>query len=220
MTNGENTNGKPENVECISTEAEFIESLKKTNSAYLGTVIISAAIVAAGVAVAAFLNVFAGLALGIVAILLYMFTTKQILNKNLGIFYRSTSGELAVVSLKARGKEEIFIPHRLLWLDVTEIDSGAFNDGSAGNMHTIHLPATLKVINESAFDGCGALTTICFEGSAAEWDAIEKSELPDGIEIKFFDSAAYEVPKEKKASEIVSDLPDSNTPSDGEGNDK
>lgn len=221
MTNGENTNGNPEKVERPSAEAEFIEALKKTNSAYLGTVIISASIVAAGIAIAAFLNVFAGLGLGIVAILLYMFTTKQILDKHLGITYRSTSGELAVVLLKARDKEEIFIPHRLLWLDVTELDSGAFGDGTAKSVHTIHLPATLKAIGDGAFDGCEALATVCFEGSEEEWSAIEKGELPDTLEIKFFDGAAYEVPKEQKEQKLSESTPeanDENTPNDGEEN--
>lgn len=184
--------------ERSQAEQDFLDALKSTNDSYLVTVIICAAIVALGIALAVLWNTFAGLGLAIVAVLLYMLITKKILDKNLGISYRSTSGELSVVSYRARGKEEIFVPHRLLWLDVTEIDSHAFKHESASNLRTVHLPSTIKSIGENAFEDCGALELICFEGSPEKWDKIEKSDELADIEIRFFDTATYTLPRKPK----------------------
>ncbi len=207
MNNGENQR----NEQTLSPERQdFLNELQSANGSYLTTVVIFALIVAVGLITAAFLNVFAGLAVCVAAVLYYMFATKLILDKKLGISYKSTSGELSVISLKARDKQEIFIPSRLLWLDVTEIEAHALKDGGAQNVHTIHLPATLKVIGEDLLDGCDALRTICFEGSSEEWDAIEKNTSFDGLEIIFFDDAPYSLPKKVK----VKDAPKENTPKD------
>ena len=195
MNNGENQT----NEQALSPERQdFLNNLQSTNGSYLTTVIISASVVAVGLVLAAFLNIFAGLAVCIAATLYYMLATKLILDKKLGISYRSTSGELSVVSLKARDKQELFIPSRLLWLDVAEIEAHAFKNGGAQSLHTIHLPATLKSIGDGFLDGCDALRTICFEGSREEWEAIEKNTSFDGLEIIFFDDAPYSLPKKVK----------------------
>jgi arabinogalactan oligomer/maltooligosaccharide transport system substrate-binding protein len=57
---------------------------------------------------------------------------------------------------------------------VKDIYSGAFI--YLNSMRSIHLPSTLEYIGPSAFIECRGITYVKFNGTIAEWEAIEKSE--------------------------------------------
>ncbi len=185
-------------IDGSHAEKEFLDSLKKIKDSYLHTVIVCAVLVAAGIALAVFVNTVLGLVIGVAAVLIYMFMTKDILKKNLGISYRSTSGALSVTALDAKGKEEIWIPSRLIGLDVTEIEANAFKEGQNSNIQTLHLPATIKVIGENVIESCLGLKTLYFQGSEEEWNEIIKNFELGEIELIFFDESKYSLPKPPK----------------------
>lgn len=158
----------------LTPEEKYRKDLKTVSDFYLFTLIICGAVVVGGILLAVGSSVFVGLLVCISAILIYIAITSNLLYKFLGISYRSSTGQLTVTNLYGNGREEIWIPRRLIMLDVTEIGDNAFNHKSSASIVAVHLPSTLKVIGEKAFDGCDALTSIYFEGSTTEWEAIEK----------------------------------------------
>ena len=185
-------------TEVTEAQNNFLNSLQRVNDSYIITVILSMSTVAVGVVLAVFLSVLAGLALALVAIILYMLRTRIILSRELGISYRSTSGELNVTSFDAKEKEEIFIPSRLLMLDVCEIEGDAFSSPASKNLRSVHLPATLKVIGKDIFSSCDMLETVYFQGSAKEWDNIDKTTDFEKYNLIFFDASTYEIEKGKR----------------------
>ena len=109
----------------------------------------------------------------VIAAVYYTLSTSITLKKELGISYRSVAGALTVTKYDAKGRESAWIPQKLLWLDVTEIDAGAFGTKSSENLCEIHLPRTLTRIGADAFVDCPKLSRICFEGNAEQWARIE-----------------------------------------------
>ncbi len=186
---------------------EFIDNLKSVNSSYLAIVIISAAIAAAGITVAVLWYVSAGLALAILAILFYMYATKSLLSGRLGISYKSSTGRLCISKLCTNGKQELWIPSRLLWLDVTEISNRVFTPEDAASVKILHLPKALLSIGKYAFEDCNALQHIYFEGSEQEWASIELNCDLEGIELHFLDNSIFSVPKTEKKSKHSSKQP-------------
>ena len=190
-----------------SRNEKFLSALKKTAELYRNITVICAIIVAGAIAVAALWNVFVGLAMGIAAVLLYMFMSKKALEKWLGISYKSTSGELTVTKIDAKHKEEIWIPSRLIGLDVTVIEKNAFSAEGSKLVKKLHLPATLKEIEEGAFDGCEALEELYFEGTDCEWKEIKNSEKLSSLKITFCDSSAYTFTKKAKKAKKIKTVP-------------
>ena len=56
---------------------------------------------------------------------------------------------------------------------ITEIAEYAFYN--CKNLESITIPASVKVINDGGLEFCQKLTEINFEGTMAEWKAIEKA---------------------------------------------
>lgn len=69
--------------------------------------------------------------------------------------------------------KSIVVPKR-----VTTIDDGAFS--SCTSLESVTLPKSLKTIGEGVFSGCKNLLVITFEGTKAEWEAIDKHYDWDG----------------------------------------
>lgn len=158
---------------CEYTEQEFLTALKKTSHEYLLVVIVSAVFVMIGIWIAVSVKVSYGLVCAMAAVVFYIFAVGNILYKRLGIAYASTTGQLRITKYHGRGKADAWIPRRLLWLDVTEIDDGAFDQDSSHEITTVHLPQTLRRIGKDVFRGCEKLECICFEGNREEWESIE-----------------------------------------------
>lgn len=180
------------------SEEEFLKRLAAFEKAYLAVVIIAAAIAAAGIAVAVIIRVSYGLILAIAAVLFYLGAVSNILYSKLGLAYTSASGELYVTEYYGRGKEDAWIPRRLMWIDVRSIGDEAFDHESSREIRTLHLPRTVVHIGKNVFLGCENISRICFEGGPEEWEAIEKESDMDGIEIEFFCTVAYPEKKSKK----------------------
>jgi len=68
--------------------------------------------------------------------------------------------------------ESIFIPESIDGVDVVKIGSYAFED--CESLKRITIPSSVTTIGAYAFKSCDSLVTINFEGTQAEWNAIEK----------------------------------------------
>lgn len=61
-----------------------------------------------------------------------------------------------------------------------------FSLGGCTNIKSLTLPATVKSIEKSAFDGCKKLTDIYFAGTAEEWSAVlGVADIPESITVHF-----------------------------------
>ncbi len=187
----------------LTPKEKYRKDLKAVSDFYLFTLIICGAIVVGGILLAVGSSVFVGLLVCISAILIYIALTSNLLYKFLGISYKSSTGQLTVTNLYGKGREEIWIPSRLIMLDVTEIGDNAFNHKSSATIVSVYLPSSLKVIGENVFEGCEALSSIYFEGSEAEWEAIEKHTDLSALDIIFLDGEEQEAGTEQPVSESL-----------------
>ena len=195
-------------TEKPDAQKEFLDNLKSANSSYLANIETCACIALCGIILAVQFFLWIGIGITLISALLYVFYTKSILQKKLGISYKTTSGALTVTKLCPKDKEEIYVPRRLLWLDVNALEDKAFSCECAKNMRSVHLPATLTVIGKDVFEGCDALKTVYFEGTQEDFEKIESDTSFDGLELIFCDCAEYEIknpPKAKKAKKDKKD---------------
>lgn len=205
VNNNKHTNETNETAEkseegttcTVYTEEQFIRYLAWTDKAYRAVVILSAVLALSAVFTAVFVKVSYGLMAGIGTVILYMGATSNILYSKLGVAYTSVSGELTITEIYGKQRQEIWIPRRLLWLDVVEIKAEACDHKSSACVKVIHLPATLRSIGNDAFRGCVLLEKICFEGSREQWEQIEKGEMPEGVEIICSEQVHYPEKPEK-----------------------
>ena len=186
-------------VEKNDAQAEFLRALKTANSSYLNIVMTCACLALCGIPIAIYVRLLFGIAAAIASVVAYMIATKTLLSKTLGISYETTSGALTVTKLCAKDKEEIFIPRRLLWVDVTQLGDKAFAGDSSKNMKTVHLPSTLTFIGEDIFEGCEALECVYFEGSQEDFEKIENHTDFSKFQLVFCDSADYAIKKQKRS---------------------
>ena len=163
----------------------YEEELKKASDFYLYTLIVSGAVVLSGIIYAVVAEVFMGLLIAIAGILIYMALTSNILYRILGLSYKTDSGRLTVTAVYGREREEIYLPHRLLLCDVTNIGDRAFDHKSSASVRAVHLPSTIKRLGENVFCGCPELSVIYFDGSREEWEAIESLSDTSAYEIVF-----------------------------------
>lgn len=196
------------------TEQDFLCDLEWTGKAYIVCIVLSALLAVASVAVAVHLKVIFGLIGAIASVLVYMGLVGHILYSRLGFSYTSTTGALKITEIYGKGRDEIWIPRKLLLLDVREIGDEACDHASSSELRFIHLPSTLRSIGKDAFLKCEKLECICYEGSPEEWDAIEKGAELDGVKVIFFDKVQY---PEKPAKKSGPDAEPRNAASDGAG---
>lgn len=196
---GESSKKSGEEAELVKEygEKDFLSDLELSSKAYLVIVAASAVLVAGAIVLAVLWNVFYGLLLAIIAVLLYIAATGRMLYARLGFSYDSIPGALRITGVYGKHRNQIFIPRRLLWLDVAEIGEKAFCHASSSKIRAVYLPSSLKTIGKDIFEGCEALSLICFEGSEEEWNAIEKETSFEGIEMLFGQTVNYPV-KQKK----------------------
>lgn len=151
----------------------FEQRMTKFASFYLYLIIMCGAFCAIAITVAVIWRVSVGILLAIIASLTYKLFLTDEMKKRLGYFSRRVSDGLALRAARKCTDEVIYVPEKLLWLDVTQIDERAFGDHMGGDAEEIVLPATLKRIGADAFVGCKALKTVRFRGDREQWNAIE-----------------------------------------------
>ena len=186
------------------SEQDFLSDLEWTDKTYLLLVISAAALAAAAIALAVLWKVFYGLLFAIIVALVYTVAASNILYSRLGFSYDSLPGALRIKDVYGKNRDQVFLPRRLFWLDVSEIGDKAFCHSSSAKITTVYLPRTLKSIGENVFEDCESLCRICFEGSEEEWESIEKKTSLEGIEILFLQEIAYPV-KQKKPKKAKKD---------------
>ncbi len=122
-----------------------------------------------------------------VTVFFYVRFTDYTLDEQLGISYKTASGSLTVTRCRARYGDIFYIPSRLLWYDVETISDRAFFSPKAKNaeLHTIYIPKSIKHIGKDVFSSCESLSTVCFEGSRAEWEKVTKETDFSGFNMVF-----------------------------------
>ena len=68
---------------------------------------------------------------------------------------------------------DLTIPAEFLGDPVVEIYYGAFENRT--DLTSVTIPTSVTSIDYDAFEGCTALTTIYYEGTRAEWDAVDRA---------------------------------------------
>ena len=185
----------------LSAQHKFLNDLKAVNSAYVYVLVISGILIGGAIAVAVLLNVFAGLAIGIAAVLLYMLLTKNLLEKNLGISYTSTPGALTITAIKPKEREEIFVPSSVIRITVTELGTKAFSHSASSCIRTVHIPTSIKIIGADVFEGCSSLKTIYFQGSESDLEEIECESDLSKYEIIFNDPSQFDTKSKKETTD-------------------
>ena len=204
-----------------SSSERYAERLYKFDSFYIQLIVCSAAVSAAAIAAAVLANVMIGILTAAALALIYAYFSADELRRDLGIRVRLCGVDLRITSFKALTGNEVFVPARLMWRDVTEIADGSFSCEANAEIEIIHIPSTITRIEKGAFDGCTSLKKICFESadvSRTEIDADispyetefgvpypekikKKTGKPEAVSVqdaeeKEFDSTLYELPTE------------------------
>lgn len=188
-----------------NAQKEFLDNLKNVNSSYINIVMVCGCLAICGIIIAIHLMLWIGIGISFSSAIIYMILTKLLLIQKLGISYESTSGALTVTKITAKDKEEIFIPSRLLFVDVTKLSDNAFYNSK--ELRIVHLPATLSEIGKDVFNSCDALEKIYFEGSQDEFEKIACATDLGTFEIIFCDKAEYKIKKAKKEKNGNNDAP-------------
>ena len=172
---------------CEKSSAKEIheKELKKANDLYIYTLILSGAIILAGIVYAVAVKVFIGLLIAMAGALTYVALTSNILYRVMGLSYKSESGKLTLTNVYGRDREDIYIPKRLILCRVVEIDDKAFSHKSSENIKRVYLPASIEKIGENIFEGCPNLEQIYFAGSQESWNKIESLTDTSSYEIVF-----------------------------------
>ena len=180
-----------EEVKKPSPEEIYPKRLKKFADLYLLVVIISSLGLAAAITVAVMLDLLWGAVIALASLFIYTRFTASELRDRLGISYKTSAGSLEITKVKVRYGDVFFIPSRLVWYDVERIADGAFFSPSGKNaeLRAVYLPRSIKHIGKDVFASCNSLCEVHFEGSASEWEKIEKLTSFDELEVSF--DAAY-----------------------------
>ena len=81
--------------------------------------------------------------------------------------------------------EETALKRVTIMEGVEEIGSAAF--WCASSLECVYLPHSISIIDPSAFDGCGSLATVYYNGTKDEWDALDKGDQFSGATIYYMD---------------------------------
>ena len=100
--------------------------------------------------------------------------------ESMGLVYliNSDGWSFTLVYIGSCTDDNIVIPEIHNQRPITKIDSWAFDDpkGSGLTFTSITIPNSVKSIGDHAFYNCSKLKSIIFEGTKAQWNAIEKGE--------------------------------------------
>ena len=91
-----------------------------------------------------------------------------------GLHYQRIAGkdEYRVIGLGMAAELDIVIPSTYNGLPVTEIGERAFDEETY--IASVVIPDSVTSIGKYAFDNCNSLTSLTFNGTVEEWNAIEK----------------------------------------------
>ena len=190
-----------ENIAILNGEKRYREDLHTVEKLYILTLVLCAAVLVTAVVWAVLDSVLMGIILGVCSAVVYMALAANLLYRFFGISYKSSTGRMIVTQLYGKDREEIWIPDRIIMLDVTDIGDRAFDHRSSERICAVHLPASLARIGKNIFDGCSSLKTVYFDGSREEWDKIEKNTDFSAYEMVFLAEGAKEDVAQAKEEE-------------------
>lgn len=171
--------------------------LSKFSSFYLCLVILASAGLLIAIYAAVAHELWWGALIAAVSVICYVRFTESEMRDKLGLTYKTGVATLSITSCRPKYGDVLYIPAKLLWYDVEEICDNAFKPKRNAELVEVYLPKSLKRIGKDVFCSCESLAAIRFEGTEAEWEAIDKETDLSCYEITF--EAKYpEVKKSKK----------------------
>ena len=165
----------------------FVARLVSFHQFYRFLVIGCAAFCIGAVVIAVYVRVWIGFLVAIAVAGIYRYLLGDELRRQLGLRVCRNDDGLTVEICAAAVSEdgEFYVPGRLLWLDVTEWGGAKKENESLEKIRVLRFCVGLRRIDAKGFEGMSALETVCFAGSEAEWNEIEKPELPAGVKVTF-----------------------------------
>lgn len=152
---------------------------------YLSLVIFTAAAVGVGIVIAVITSVLLGVALVVLSASVYVYFSVDEARKQLGIGFSNVDGHIVIKRLVARYGECAVVPSRFIWADVTHIGDGALASAKNAELKKIYLPRGIECIGKDIFGKIDANITVCYEGTAEEWSAVECLTDLSGCELVF-----------------------------------
>lgn len=172
--------------ECEATAKEkYVSRFNAFSAFYLHLVIAVGLSCAAAIVIAVVFNVILGIALAFFSSAVYMYFTAAELKRQLGISYRNTNGSIIITRIKAVYGDTVYIPTKLLWCDVTEINDRALVPTNGAGFESIYIPKSISRIGKDIFGDTPVDAVIYYEGSADEWKNVYNKTDFSGIEIVF-----------------------------------
>ncbi len=184
------------NEELMSAEERYLLRLKSFYDYYLLLVIFAAAAVGVGIFICVVSNLFAGIALVILAACIYIYFSTDEAYKQLGVRYKNTDGHIVLTRVRAIYGEAIYVPSRLIFADVRVIGDKAFNLKKNAELTAVYLPASIERIGKDIF-GERRDITVLFQGSREQWGKIDSATDFSDIEV-LFDCTLPSLPKKEK----------------------
>ena len=151
---------------CGETPEEiFVKAKKKYGDFYLQLVVLLSIVATAAITVAVLMSVLAGFGVSVLLAAVYVYFSRDELKHSLGIRIKICDASIKIVGLRTieNSPREAWIPSRLMWYDVSAIETGALSDEKNAKLEVLHVPSTVRAIAKGAFDGCPSLHTIAFE---------------------------------------------------------
>ena len=179
----------------LTEEQKHLLAVSKVNKLYILTLVFCAAAILGALVWAVLDSILMGLVLAVCAIIVYVALTTNILYRFLGISYKSDNGRATVTQLYGKGREEIWIPERIILLEVKEIGDRAFAHKSSASIRAVHLPGGLEVIGKDVFALCDSLTTVYFGCRREELEKIKCDTELSSYELIFIDDVVTDAPE-------------------------
>ena len=159
--------------DCVNLQNDRpLSRADRFNRFYLTVVIAVGTGMAFSVMIAILLDVLIGLITAVISGVFYHILKTMALSRFLGLTLRIGEKGLCITSISAQGATRYTLPHRLMWLDVTELDDGVLKAEGNESLTTLTLPDTLTRISPNALSDAPALSTLRFRGNADAFAAL------------------------------------------------
>ncbi len=171
--------------DALAPEGRYSRRLYGFEKYYLTLVLLSAAAVMCGIAVAIFLNLLVGASTVLLAAFAYVYFVGDEARKQLGIRYANIGGHIVIKSLACVYGDCLAVPAKFIYADVRVLDDGALDTEKNQVLTRLYLPRTLRRIGKNILGDTPHPITVCFEGTREEWSAIDTQTDFCGCEILF-----------------------------------
>lgn len=172
---------------------EFERKLKKFNIFHLLLTVVGGAVLIAAIVTAICVKVTTGIIIGICVCVAYTLLLNGIIEGMFGVSYRRVSGGIALTVIRSKKDLDTCrrLPCRLMGQNVVAIDGRGKQDKADTRVETLIIPATVRHIEENAFEGMTSLCHIVFEGDAHMWDGVTHGDL-DTLQVEFAKEDTHE----------------------------